>query len=77
MNKMTSFLFATPSFADGLARTLDMAGDFDVYNESSTPDAADARALWSDWCAVGEDMKEVFGKMKQDMDDSISDTTRK
>jgi hypothetical protein len=77
MNKMTSFLFATPSFADGFARTLDMAGDFDVYNESSTPEAADARALWSDWCAVGEDMKEVLGKMKQDIEDNASDVTKK
>jgi hypothetical protein len=56
MSKYTRMLFAMPSFASGAARTMDIGGTFDAYNESATPDLADARALAADFMAVAEDM---------------------
>jgi hypothetical protein len=53
----TDALFATPSFASGAARVLDLGGTFDEYNSSATAAEADARALWSDWAVVGEDLR--------------------
>lgn len=52
----TSDLFASPSFASGAARVLDLGGTFDAYNTSPTGEDADFRALYGDWVAVGGDM---------------------
>jgi hypothetical protein len=56
MRTLTEFLFARPSFLGGVARLLDLGGQVDVYNQSATPSEADARALYSDWRMVGEDL---------------------
>ena len=52
----TDYLFATPSFLTGVARLLDLAGRFDVYNDSDDEALADARAMYSDWRMVGQDL---------------------
>ena len=53
---MSNYLFANPSFLSGAARTLDLWGTFDTYNESLTKEQADYWGLYSDWLAVGKDM---------------------
>lgn len=53
---MTDFLFAKPSAVSGAGRVIDLLGTFDRYNLSPTPEEADARALFSDWLAVGRDL---------------------
>jgi hypothetical protein len=58
MDKVKSgFLFADPSFASGAARTLDLWGQFDAYNESESVEEADERAIAADWILVGEDIQ--------------------
>ncbi len=56
----TSFLFAQPSFASGIARGLDLYGSFDSYNTSTSEVDADRRAIANDWLAVGEDFTNVL-----------------
>jgi hypothetical protein len=56
MSDYTTFLFARPSFLEGLARIFDFSGSLNQYNTSKTPDQADARAIHADWHAVGEDL---------------------
>lgn len=51
------YLFARPSFMSGLARTLDVGGTFNGFNESQTPAQADTLALSHDWRAVGDDLR--------------------
>ncbi|MFN7591165.1 MAG: hypothetical protein ACK501_19020 [Planctomycetota bacterium] len=53
---MSDFLFAQPSFLSGIGRVVDMAGVFDEYNFSATPQEADARAERADWLATGRDL---------------------
>ena len=53
---MSDYLFATPSLLSGAARTLDIWGTFDGYNESLTPGQANTRGIYSDWLAVGKDL---------------------
>lgn len=53
----TDLLYARPSLCEGIARLVDFAGTLDVYNESSDGAAADRAALASDWCAVGQDLR--------------------
>lgn len=52
----TDYLFAAPSFLSGAARLLDLSGRFDVYNDSDDEALADARAIYSDWRMVGQDL---------------------
>ncbi len=52
----TDYLFAMSSFWTGAARVLDLSGRFDVYNDSADESLADARAIYSDWRMVGQDL---------------------
>lgn len=53
----STFLFATPSWIEGMARLADVAGKLNQYNDSSSGTAADIRALRADWEALGEDIR--------------------
>ena len=62
------FLFAMPSWLTGAARSLDVAGQFDEYNDSKSVQDADDRAAFSDWRAVGESIFDAvvgFGRESQ------------
>jgi len=52
----TGFLFANPSFFQGVASVMDMGGTLVEYNTSRTPQEADARAIASDWAITGKDI---------------------
>ena len=62
---MNDYLFYRPSFFSGLARTLDLFGLYDDYNISQSGEEADAKAIYSDWKAVGADLKEIISKENQ------------
>ena len=57
---MSDFLFAKPSFVEGIARIIDIGGTLQVDNQSATPEEADAQALSNDWKAVGNDIKSAM-----------------
>ena len=52
----SDYLFARPSFIEGIGRIFDLSGSFNTYNQSRTPEEADARAVLEDWIAVGHDV---------------------
>jgi hypothetical protein len=52
----SDFLFARPSFASGVASTLDLWGQMPGYNISETVEEADANAIFADWAVVGQDI---------------------
>jgi hypothetical protein len=54
----STFLFATPTWTEGVGRLLDFGDTLTQYNESATAEQADYRALEMDWRAVGAD---IFG----------------
>lgn len=60
MSHLSSFLFANPSFINGVAHFLDFEGNFDAYNISRTPLEADVKALYADWLAVGNALTEAM-----------------
>jgi len=60
------FLFARPSFLEGLARTIDVGGTLQEYNRCVTPEQADACAILNDWRAVGNDMRKVLSEGSSD-----------
>ncbi len=55
-------LFSRPSFLRGFARLIDLGGTLNKYNYSESPEAADYYAVWSDWLAVGDDLKQGFNE---------------
>jgi hypothetical protein len=61
----SDFLVKEPSFIDGAARSIDLFGDFDDYCTSSTPEEADARALFHDIAALREDASIALAATKQ------------
>jgi len=62
----TDLLFAMPSWLSGAARSLDLAGQLDGYNESATEGAADAKALFCDWRVVGESLVEAMKAFRRE-----------
>lgn len=53
----SGFLFATPSFWQGVASVLDIGGTLVEYNGSATTEEADYRAIASDWAITGKDIQ--------------------
>jgi len=53
----TFYLFAEPSFIEGIGRILDFGGNLQIYNESKTAKKADTIAIVNDWRAVGNDVR--------------------
>lgn len=55
MNRST-YLFATPTWTEGVGRLLDFGDTLTQFNESDSPEQADYQALAMDWRAVGDDI---------------------
>lgn len=60
MNKLTRFLYARPSFVEGVARLIDFGNTLQVYNSSLSSEQADFLALASDWYVIGDDLREAM-----------------
>lgn len=65
MEIRSDFLYAKPSFLEGVARLVDFGGTLNEYNFSQTGDEADARATWMDWAVVGQDMRRVMERFME------------
>ena len=61
---MTDYLYAHPSFLEGVARIMDFGGTLTAFNKSRTPSEADARATFEDWRAVGNDLRVAVEREK-------------
>lgn len=59
MSELSSFLFARPSFSEGVSRLLDFKNTLSEYNTSPTGDLADYYAIWADWRLIGNELKNV------------------
>lgn len=65
MSSFTSFLFARPSFLEGVARLFDFGNTLQVYNVSHDEIEADYSALAADWHAVGADLMRAVQEFTQ------------
>jgi hypothetical protein len=64
--KVTDFLFARPSFFEGMGRIIDFGGTMTSFNRSSTPEEADSRAMYEDWRVVGNDLRAALARFKRE-----------
>lgn len=60
-----NYLFAEPSYIEGMARILDLASTQQVYNTSESDCEADLKALSNDWLAVGDDLRTAITKYER------------
>lgn len=60
----SSYLFALSGHIGGAARLFDFQGSLNTYNYSSTGVAADRKALYCDWKAIGEDLRSALENYK-------------
>lgn len=67
MGPRTDFLFARPSFIEGMARVLDLGDTLTEYNESLTGSQADLIALRSDWEMVGQDLRTAVETVRKEL----------
>ena len=52
---MSTFLFATPKFIDGVTSVLDLFGIYNAYNDSPTGKEADRRAITAGYAGRCDD----------------------
>lgn len=58
---MSDFLFARPSFWEGLGRLIDFGGTLTEFNGALSGPQADRYAIGQDWRAVGDDLRNAMG----------------
>lgn len=58
---MSDFLFARPSFWEGLGRLIDFGGTLTEFNSALSGPQADRYAIGQDWRAVGNDLRNAMG----------------
>lgn len=57
------YLFARPSFLEGVGRLMDFGGTLNNYNESLTSEDADRCALGLDYAAVTDELRDAVQKV--------------
>ena len=60
LHKHSFRLFARPGFLEGVARIFDFANVLQSYRYDTTAREADAKAVRSDWMAVGDDLRHAI-----------------
>lgn len=63
----TNFLFASSGFLAGAASLIDIGGTLAEFNESLTPEQADALAFRADVEAIGEDFRDALDELKSEL----------
>ena len=62
MHLSTSYLYARPSFVEGVSRLIDFGNTLQQYNISLNHNQADALALYFDWLAIGNDLTNAMNQ---------------
>jgi hypothetical protein len=55
----SSFLFARPSFVEGVARIMDFGNTLNQYNHCESAAMADLAAIAADWSVVGLELDQA------------------
>ncbi len=67
MDSDADFLFARPSFIEGIARQFDFGNALSEYNYSfRNGQEADTRAIAADWSAVGDYLRDAVRQVEQE-----------
>jgi hypothetical protein len=67
-DSLTGFLYARPSFLEGMARIADVGNLLNEYNSSLSEEQADYLALKADWAMVGRDLSDAIAVVAKDVE---------
>ena len=73
----STLLFASTSFYEGFARSIDAGGLLTEFNASLTPQQADWFAIQSDWAAVGSDLWAALQAARNQLPGSARESKQK
>lgn len=62
----SDYLFARPSFIEGVGRLVDLSNSLNVYNYARDGAEADARAIYQDWKALGHDVRVALEQLRSE-----------
>jgi hypothetical protein len=62
----STFLFATPSWREGVGRLMDFGNALTEFNRTPSPEDADVRATTQDWLAVGDNLRRALAEFSPD-----------
>ncbi len=65
MSENSTYLFATPTWAEGVGRLVDFGGFLNQYNTSPSEIDADLKAMSLDWNAVGDDLRAAMRRFAE------------
>jgi len=68
LSDFSLLLAIRPSFIEGVARILDLAGSLSEYYESPDPEEADYLALRGDWYTTGQDIQSAMDHYAKETD---------
>lgn len=68
----SDYLFARPSFVEGMARLWDFAGTLNDYNYTPPDEDPDAEALARDWYAVGDDLLHAMAAFSNEQREKVA-----
>ena len=74
MGTDTKFLYAEPSFIEGIARIFDFTGTLNVYNISPTGEIADELAMCMDWVQTSDDIRSAFDRYRREYHKELQET---
>jgi hypothetical protein len=69
MAPRSDFLYASPSFLEGVSRIMDFGNTLNEYNYSQSDEEADEKALRMDWAMVGVDLRNAMKIAKSQRDE--------
>lgn len=59
----TNILFIKPSVLHGIGSLLNITGNYFEFNYSNSGEETDRKAIENDWGVVGDDIRNVSGKL--------------
>ncbi len=61
----STFIQNKPSFFSGMMRIFDLGATFSHYGSEKNPEELDKKAIYSDFCAVDEDLRKFVENFEE------------
>ena len=70
-NKFQTDFFTANSFLIGWGSIYNLAGNYFEYNDSESPEEADAMAIMNDWYVIGQDIGNSLSKFEKEVEKQL------
>ena len=70
-NKFQTDFLTANSFLIGWGSIYNLAGNYFEYNDSESPEEADAMAIMNDWYVIGQDIGNSLSKFEKEVEKQL------